>query len=137
MILRTTRSAGASDCCRTRPASDGVVLPHAGRPHDGKRRGRCLGQLREAGVTKEDKLQSLDVLVHTFGGDPTGAYRLGQTLRLLSSKLEFLVPEYAFSAGSLLCLSGDMIWLGDNAGLSPFDITLKEGTGRGFGGILS
>ena len=88
----------------------------------------AYSQLRGAGVAKEEKLQSLDVLIHTFGGDPTGAYRLGQTLRLLTNELEFLVPEYAFSAGSLLCLSGDMIWLGDNAGLSPFDITLREGT---------
>lgn len=86
-------------------------------------------QLRGTGITKEEKLRSLDVLIHTFGGDPTGAYRLGQTLRLLACKLEFLVPEYAFSAGTLLCLSGDTIWLGDNAGLSPFDITLTERTG--------
>jgi hypothetical protein len=88
----------------------------------------AYAQLRSAGVTKEEKLQNLDVLLHTFGGDPTGAYRLGQALRLLANGLEFLVPEYAFSAGSLLCLSGDCIWLGDNAGLSPFDITLRERT---------
>ena len=85
-------------------------------------------QLRQAGITKEEKLQNLDVLLHTFGGDPSGAYRLGQTLRSFTNDLEFLVPEYAFSAGSLLSLSGDCIWLGDNAGLSPFDITLREGT---------
>ena len=85
-------------------------------------------QLRAAGITKEDKLESLDVLLHTLGGDPTGAYRLGQTLRLLAERVEFLVPHHAFSAGSLLALSGDYIWLADNAGLSPFDITLREST---------
>ena len=84
--------------------------------------------LRQSGVKKEDKLQELDVLLHTYGGDPIGAYRLGQTIRALTANLDFLIPEYAYSAGSLLSLSGDCIWFGDNAGLSPFDITLTDRT---------
>ena len=85
-------------------------------------------RLREADVTKEKKLDRLDVLLHTLGGDPIGAYRVAQVLRLLASQVEFLVAKQAFSAGSLLALSGDWIWMADNAGLSPFDIQLTEST---------
>ena len=70
----------------------------------------------------------MDVLLHTLGGDPSGAYRLAQTIRSFTNKLDFLIPDYAFSAGSLLSLSGDCVWFGDNASLSPFDITLIERT---------
>ena len=88
----------------------------------------AYSQLRKAGITKEVKLENLDVLLHTYGGDPSGAYRLGQTIRSFTNCLDFLIPEYAYSAGSLLSLSGDCIWFGDNARLSPFDITLRERT---------
>ena len=88
----------------------------------------AYAQVRQAGITKEAKLENLDVLLHTYGGDPSGAYRLGQAIRSFTHFADFLVPEYAYSAGSLLCLSGDCIWFGDNARLSPFDITLRERT---------
>ena len=85
-------------------------------------------QLRQAEVSKESKLDKLDVLLHTYGGDPDAGYQLGQTIRSLANKVDFVIPEYASSAGSLLALSGDCIWFGDNASLSPFDITLTEET---------
>ena len=86
----------------------------------------AYNQLRQAQVSKESKLDKLDVLLHTYGGDPNAAYQLGQTIRSLAIDVDFVIPEYAHSAGSLLALSGDCIWFGDNASLSPFDITLTE-----------
>ena len=75
-------------------------------------------------------LPELDVLLQTTGGDPVTAYRLAQVIRNVGTSVEFLVPEYAYSGGTLMCLSGDKILMGDTAVVSPFDITLTERRGK-------
>ncbi len=87
-------------------------------------------ELRRAGHTKENKAASIDLLLHTEGGDPVAGYRLAQTIRSFCSDLVVLVPEYAYSAGTLLAFAGSQIRLGDFAGLSPIDITLTEPDSR-------
>src|ERR1700686_4319681 len=37
--------------------------------------------LRNEGLTPENKLASLDVLIHSYGGDPSAGYRLAQLIR--------------------------------------------------------
>ena len=71
-------------------------------------------------------MSGLDVVVHTSGGDPTAAYRLAKCIRHFSYQVSLLVPEYAYSAGTLLCLSGNEVRFGHNAGLSPIDISLES-----------
>ena len=80
-------------------------------------------ELRTA-ATREAPISKLDVLIHTNGGDPVAAYRIAQTIRGLCKELDVLVPEYAYSAGTLMSFAGDVIRLGDYAGLSPIDITV-------------
>jgi hypothetical protein len=79
---------------------------------------------RDAGVTLEQKLPFLDVLVDTRGGDPIAAYRTAQLIRDFAEAVFFLVPDHAYSAGTLLCFSGNEIRMGHGAGLSPIDVTL-------------
>lgn len=62
------------------------------------------GLLKSRGLRKEAPLDSLDVLIHTYGGDPTAAYRLAQVIRNFANEVDFLVPEYAFSGGTIVCL---------------------------------
>jgi hypothetical protein len=85
----------------------------------------CYRVLREGGLDTRNKVSKLDVLVHTFGGDPTAAYRLAKCIRYFADHVTFLVPEHAYSAGTLLCLSGDIILFGHNAGISPIDVSLE------------
>lgn len=80
--------------------------------------------LKSRGLRKSAPLDALDVLIHTYGGDPTAAYRLAQVIRNFANEVDFLVPEYAFSGGTLVCLSGGRILMGDYAVLSPIDITI-------------
>ena len=82
--------------------------------------------LTQRGLSKSQPLESLDVLIHTYGGEPTAAYRLAQVIRNFSKNVNFLVPEYAFSGGTIICLAGDKILMGDYAVLSPIDITLHR-----------
>ena len=72
-------------------------------------------------------LQELDVLLQTTGGDPMAAYRIAQTIRNVSERVDFLIPNYAYSGGTLMCLSGDSLLLGDSAVISPFDIKRVSG----------
>lgn len=80
-------------------------------------------EIRRRGVSRENKLDNLDVLLHTMGGDPHTGYRIAQLIRDITSEVTFLIPEYAFSAGTLTCMCGNAIRLGECAVLSPFDIS--------------
>jgi hypothetical protein len=80
----------------------------------------------------ESKLPQLDVLLESYGGHPVAGYRIAQLIRDLACSVSFLVPNRAYSAATLLCLSGDDVRFGHHAGLSPIDISLvsEEDGGR-------
>jgi ATP-dependent protease ClpP protease subunit len=82
-------------------------------------------EIKRRGFHRENKLQGLDVLLHTIGGDPHAGYRIAQLLRGVTPQITFLVPEYAFSAGTLSCMCGNEVRLGECAVLSPFDISFS------------
>ena len=81
--------------------------------------------LTKEGLIKSKPISKLDVLIHTTGGDPTEAYRIAQLIRNVATNVVYLVPQYAYSGGTLITLSGDEVLLGDVAVLSPIDITLE------------
>jgi len=83
-------------------------------------------ELRRGGYSRENKIDMLYVLLHTFGGDPDAGYRIAQVIRDFAKKVIFLVPEYACSAGTLISMCGDKIEFGDYAFLSPIDITIER-----------
>lgn len=74
---------------------------------------------------KEEKLD-LDILLHTYGGDPNAAYLLIQAIHDYSKAVTALVPYYAFSAGTLMCLGTHKLLLGAQSLLSPIDIHFGE-----------
>jgi len=86
-------------------------------------------QLRSA-ASRENPISKLDLLIHTNGGDPVAAYRIAQVIRSLCAQMDVMVPDRAYSAGTLLSFAGDKIRLGDYAGLSPIDITVSDRGGR-------
>ncbi len=71
------------------------------------------------------RVQELDLLLHTYGGDPNASYRIIQAIRELAERVNVLVPFHAYSGGTLICLGTDKILLGAYAALSPIDITLS------------
>ena len=86
----------------------------------------CYDVFRNGSRTPEEPLDGCDVLLHTTGGNPVAGYRLAQCIRDFARDVVFLVPEYAYSAGTLLSFSGDEVRLGHYAGMSPIDITMVE-----------
>ena len=70
---------------------------------------------------------SLDIILNTTGGSMTAAEIIINALHNRSGVTRFYIPHYAQSAGLLLALAGDDIYLGKNAFVSPVDPQLGYG----------
>ena len=73
---------------------------------------------------------AVDVLLHSPGGRPDATERLVELLRRHFKEVDFLVPHSAYSAATMLALSGDNIILHPNAILGPIDPQINGIPGR-------
>lgn len=80
--------------------------------------------LRRYQLTPDTPLSTLNVMLHTLGGDANASYRLAQLLRDFAREVTFIVPEHAYSGGTTITLSGDETVLAHCAVLSPIDVGL-------------
>ena len=64
---------------------------------------------------------AVDVLLHSPGGSPDATERLVNLLRSHFKEVDFLIPHSAYSAATMLALSGNNIILHPNAILGPID----------------
>ncbi|MEW5744887.1 MAG: hypothetical protein AB1805_05535 [Nitrospirota bacterium] len=79
----------------------------------------------------------LDVILQTPGGDIDAAFLLVKTLRRRAKKVNILVPRFAKSAGTLICLGADTILLTDLSELGPLDTQIYEAVDGGAAGYVS
>jgi len=86
----------------------------------------------EARSAKQKKRDGLSVLLQTTGGYIEVAQRIADTLRHhYPKRVEFIVPNYAMSAGTVLVMSGDDIQMDYYSVLGPIDPQVERvGTGR-------
>ena len=68
----------------------------------------------------------VELLIHSGGGHPDIAYRVMKFLRGRFQEVNVIVPLYAKSAATLLCLGADRIYLGELADLGPIDIQIAD-----------
>jgi ClpP class serine protease len=69
-----------------------------------------------------DQLGSTDklsVILQSFGGHADGAFKMANVIREFAKDVTFIVPYYAKSAATLLCLSGNKILMGPISELGP------------------
>ena len=64
---------------------------------------------------------AVDVLLHSPGGRPDATERLVKLLRSHFKEVDFLIPHSAYSAATMLALSGNNIILHPSATLGPID----------------
>ncbi len=76
------------------------------------------------GLSPDEPSSTLNVALHTLGGDANASYRLAQLLRDFAREVRFIVPEQAYSGGTTITLAGDEIILAHCAVLSPIDVGL-------------
>ncbi len=85
-------------------------------------------------VNSIDGSDSVDVLLHSPGGRPDATERIVGVLRNKFKEVHFLIPHSAYSAATMLALSGNSIVLHPSATLGPIDpqlgIPTKEGIVR-------
>lgn len=90
-------------------------------------------------IDQVDKLKegkSVDILIHSSGGDALAAWKIMSILRERFDKVNVLVPYMAFSAATILSLGADEIVMHPHSSLGPIDpqitATLPDGTKRQF-----
>ena len=69
--------------------------------------------------------ESIDVLIHSPGGQPDATERIVNILRNNFNEVHFIIPHSAYSAATMLALSGDSITIHPSATLGPIDPQLN------------
>ena len=72
-------------------------------------------------VNSVSDTEEIDVILHSPGGRPDATERIVHILRGKFNKVNFLIPHSAYSAATMLALSGNKIILHPNATLGPID----------------
>lgn len=80
-------------------------------------------------LAKEKKHDRICVFLTTSGGSLLPVQRMVSILRHYYNQVDFIIPDYAFSAGTIWCMSGDNIYMNYYSCLGPIDpqVTNKEG----------
>ncbi|MEW5762950.1 MAG: ATP-dependent Clp protease proteolytic subunit [Bacillota bacterium] len=68
----------------------------------------------------------IDLILHTPGGLVLAAEQIARALQRHPAKVTVLVPHYAMSGGTMICLAADEIMVDENAVLGPVDPQLGE-----------
>jgi len=75
------------------------------------------------------KRRSLSILLTTGGGLVEPVERTVEIIRSRYQSVNFVVPDYAMSAGTIFCMSGDDIYMNHASSLGPIDPQIRRGDG--------
>ncbi len=76
-------------------------------------------------VSSYKESKSIDVLIHSPGGQPDATERIVNILRNNFDNVHFIIPHSAYSAATMLALSGNSILMHPSATLGPIDPQLN------------
>jgi len=99
-------------------------------PHASISRSLVQDLINDMGGVCSDPIPNsqLDVWLESPGGDAHAAYKLAIFLRSRYTRVNFVIPDYAKSAATLLALAGDEIFMASCAELGPLDTQeVREG----------
>jgi len=77
-----------------------------------------------------DKKDSIYIILTTTGGSATAVERYVNILRYHYKEVNFIVPDYAYSAGTIFCMSGDNILMDYLSILGPIDPQVSNKDGK-------
>jgi membrane-bound ClpP family serine protease len=78
----------------------------------------------------ENKSDKLTVILTTPGGSSFAVERYVNIIRHHYSIVDFIVPNYAYSAGTIFCMSGDNIYMDYSSVLGPIDPQVQNKDGK-------
>ena len=88
------------------------------------------GYIRTALEETKRKRRKLIVVLETSGGYVEVVQRIADTLRHHYRRVEFVIPDYAMSAGSVLVMCGDAIHMDYFSVLGPIDPQVERPDGK-------
>lgn len=83
-------------------------------------------------IRKSSKEKRLTVMLETRGGFMETVERMVSVMRKHYNTVSFVVPNYAYSAGTILVLSGDRIYMDYYSVLGPIDPQYLSEDGKGY-----
>jgi membrane-bound ClpP family serine protease len=84
----------------------------------------CIEKLREA---EGQQRQRLMMFLNTPGGSAETVEKMVEIVRFHYQEVYFVVPDYAMSAGTIFCMSGDKIFMDYSSSLGPIDPQVFNG----------
>jgi len=79
---------------------------------------------------RDNKTENLVFLIHTPGGVAEVVEKMVDIIRYHYKEVWFVVPDMAMSAGTILCMSGDKIFMDYSAALGPIDPQIPNSDGH-------
>ena len=96
------------------------------RPYETKFRTAIEGLVKENNDTPKE---TLVIILQTNGGSAETTEKYVNMIRTFYKKVYFIIPNYAMSAGTIFCMSGNKIYMDYSSCLGPIDpqiYSLKE-----------
>lgn len=105
---------------------DADVIFHYGEIHPALEKAfrDFIEQLKKDTEFDRDKLV---VFLNTPGGSAETVEKMVSIIRFNYREVYFVVPDYAMSAGTILCMSGDKIFMDYSSSLGPIDPQVYNG----------
>lgn len=104
------------------------VLTYTGPIYDGNEN-EILDIVEEL-ATDPGKKNCLAIVLTTTGGSAMAVERYVNIIRKHYEKVIFIIPDYAYSAGTIFSMSGDEIWMDYFSVLGPIDPQVKNKDGN-------
>ncbi|WP_312751293.1 SDH family Clp fold serine proteinase [Epilithonimonas hominis] len=81
-------------------------------------------------ASDSDKKDKIFIILTTNGGSAIAVERYVNILRHHYKEVNFIVPDYAYSAGTIFCMSGDNIYMDYFSVLGPIDPQVQNKDGK-------
>ena len=114
--------------CELEEALDSDVLTYMGSIVDGIE--NDILSIVEDLAKSGDKREQLAIILTTNGGSASAVERYVNIIRHNYKRVVFIVPDCAYSAGTIFCMSGDDIWMDYFSVLGPIDPQVPNKDGK-------
>lgn len=104
------------------------VMSYTGAIHEGY--SYKVKGVMENLVKDSNKKDSIYIILTTTGGSAQAVEIYVNIIRKHYKTVNFIVPEYAYSAGTIFCMSGDNIYMDYFSVLGPIDPQVQNKDGR-------
>ena len=91
---------------------------------------KIVKDLVEALSKDAEKHDKIFIFLTTPGGSLSPVQRMVDIFRHFYKEVNFIVPDYAYSAGTILCMSGDNIYMNYFSTLGPIDPQVQNKDGK-------